>query len=135
MITAVDSSIILDVLLRDPVHHDDSVNAIQRAHREGRLVVSEFVIAEIHPVVGGSIESFLSDWELEFIPCSREAAIRAGALFSSWLRSGRKRGRIVADFLIAAHSHHHADRLLSRDTGFSRKHFQGIRVVQPKDLR
>ncbi|BCU77706.1 type II toxin-antitoxin system VapC family toxin [Luteolibacter sp. LG18] len=135
MITALDSSVILDVVMADPVHRDASLAAIQRAHRDGRLVISDFVIAELHPVLGDSLPELLEDWQVEHVPGSRDAALHAGALFTSWLKSGGKRGRIVADFLIAAHAHHHADRLLTRDAGFSRKHFKHLTIVTPANLR
>lgn len=45
--------------------------------------------------------------------------------------AGGSRRRIVADFLIGAHGASVADRLLSRDRGFYRKHFETLTVVDP----
>ncbi len=78
--------------------------------------------------------ALLDDWELVFVPCSREAAVQAGECFSRYLSRGGKRGRIVADFLIAAHAQHHADRLLARDDGFKSDYFHDLRLFSPEEL-
>ena len=40
-----------------------------------------------------------------------------------------KRVRIPADFLIGAHAQTKADILLSRDSGFYKKYFKGLKVM------
>ncbi|MFH1566580.1 MAG: type II toxin-antitoxin system VapC family toxin [Gemmatimonadota bacterium] len=123
MISAVDSSVILDVVTGDPRH----------ASANGRLVACECVLTEIHPALDdpASFEEFLSDWQLEFVPSSQESAVMAGRHFAACLGPGGRPGRIVADFLIGAHAAIHAGRLLARDRGFLRDHFSGLRVVDP----
>ena len=49
MITALDSSIILDVLTADPRFADSAEQLLRRAFAEGRLVIGECVAAEILP--------------------------------------------------------------------------------------
>jgi AbrB family looped-hinge helix DNA binding protein len=44
------------------------------------------------------------------------------------------RDRVVTDFLIAAHAHNHATRLIARDRGFFRDHFGDLNVWYPDDL-
>jgi predicted nucleic acid-binding protein len=44
---------------------------------------------------------------------------------------GGRRTRIVSDFLIGAHALSAADRLLTRDRGFYRRYFAGIKVLDP----
>src|SRR5664280_2369781 len=118
MATAVDSSVLLDVLLDDPQHAESSAAAL-RAAAPDRLVVCEVVIAEISPVLAGaSIQEFLSDWQVKFIPSSVASAVLAGEMFRTYLERGGKRGRVVPDFLIAAHAQLHAGKLMARDRGY-----------------
>lgn len=51
MVTAVDSSVLLDVLLNDPKYVSPSTTALRRAVAEGSLAVSEVVIGEIVSVL------------------------------------------------------------------------------------
>ncbi len=52
MITALDSSVIIDVLIDDKKWKDPSLRALKQARAQGQLIVSSFVLAEITPVVG-----------------------------------------------------------------------------------
>ena len=133
MITALDSSVILDVLVDDPVWKSRSLAALRQARAEGRLIISEMVLAEISPALeGNSVREFLADWELDFQPCGLDAAVHAGECFTRYISRGGKRGRIVADFLVAAHAQLHGDRLLVRDDGFKRDYFGDLPLLLPE---
>lgn len=128
---AVDSSVLLDVLLDDPHCAESSEMALRDAAQAG-LVVCEVVIAEIAPTLAGSsIQEFLSDWQIKFISSSVESATLAGEMFRIYLERGGKRGRVVPDFLIAAHAQLHADGLLARDRGYYRDYFQELILRDP----
>ena len=133
MISAVDSSVILDVVTDNPLFAVSSERALRTASTEGKLVVCESVLAEIYPAFADPLvfEEFLSDWQLAFAPSSRESATLAGAHFAAYLERGGKQGRIVADFLIGAHAQAHADRLVARDRGFLRDYFAELSVLDP----
>lgn len=133
MATAIDSSVLLDVLLADPAHLAASEAALRAAVAQGDLLVGEVVLAEIAPVLpGGTIREFLSDWRIQFVPSSVESAILAGEMYRLYLERGGKRGRVVPDFLIAAHAQIHAGSLLARDRGYYRDYFQGLNLVEPR---
>jgi predicted nucleic acid-binding protein len=133
LITAVDSSVILDVLLDDPKHAQSAIEALTTARREGALRISEAVLAEIFPALDGDdLKSFLSDWALTFDPSSQDSAALAGQILGAYLSAGGKRGRVAADFLIGAHAQLHADRLLTRDQGFYREYFEALSVWNPQ---
>jgi len=128
---AVDSSVLPDVLLDDPLHGESSELALCDATRDGP-VVYETVIAEIVPVFAeASIQEFLSDWQIKFIPSSVESAILAGEMFRIYLERSGKRGRVVPDFPIAAHAQLHADGLLARDRGYHRDYCQKLNPLDP----
>jgi predicted nucleic acid-binding protein len=134
MITAVDSSVILDVLTGDHDKASASLAALRQASREGRLIVSESVIAEVRPAFESNplFEEFLRDWSLEFTPSTLQSSIRAGEMLRQMLgRNKRQEGRILPDFLIGAHALEHADRLLARDRGFLRDYFTELTLWDP----
>jgi len=131
MISALDSSVILDVLTANPRFADTSEALLRRAAAEGKLVIGECVLAEIIPVFKDekAVREFLADWQIEFVPSSLDSAVLAGRNFSRYLSRGGRTGRIVADFLIGAHAMLHADRLLARDRGYLRDYFSKLTVL------
>jgi hypothetical protein len=132
MVTAVDTSVLLDVLLNDPAHGAASISALRRATAEGSLVLCETSLAEIVPILpAADIPQFMGDWNLQFIPSSQASAILAGEMFRTYLARGGKRGRVVPDFLIAAHAQTHAQRLLARDRGYYRDYFTALSLWDP----
>ena len=48
-----------------------------------------------------------------------------------YLERGGKRGRVVPDFLIAAHAQLHAEGLLARDRGYYRDYFRNLTLFDP----
>ncbi len=94
-------------------------------------MIGECVLAEIVPAFKDdrALEEFLADWQIDFIPSSRESVVLAGRNFGRFLRPGGQKGRIVADFLIGAHAMVHADRLLARDRGYLREYFTKLTVL------
>ncbi len=136
MISAVDSSLILDVVTDAPAFAAASERLLRAAALEGQLVVNECVLAEIYPAFGQRqiFEEFFADWQLEFVPSSRQSASLAGEYFARHLKRGGKQGRIVVDFLIGAHAKMHADRLIARDRGYLRDYFEDLLVLDPSTL-
>ena len=134
MLTAVDSSVLLDVLTNSAEHADSSEEALRRAAGEGALIICECVVAEIRPAFAtcGQVDEFLSDWELRFVPSSRESALLAGEIFAAHMQRIRRKRGIIADFLIGAHAKVHADRLLARDLGYLRDYFSSLKLLIPK---
>jgi predicted nucleic acid-binding protein len=136
MRTAVDTSVILDVLTADPSHGASSEAALRRVAQQGRLVVGECVLAEITPAFRSGrsqIDEFLTDWDIDFTPSTKECAVLAGEMFTSYLRRRSKPDprRLVPDFLVGAHAKLLADRLLARDRGYFRDYFKGLTLLEP----
>ena len=133
MTTFVDSSALLDVLVSDPSFGDLSESALKQARSKGRLVVCEAVVAEIRPALSSDAEliEFCEDVGLEFEPCSFEAAMLAGSIYSRYLANAGTTKRVLPDFLIAAQARQKEYALLARDRGYYREYFEGIDVIDP----
>lgn len=133
MTTAVDSSVILDVLTDDAAFSNRSSQALRQASRQGQLVVCESVLAEVFPALGNRarVKQFLADWQLDFLPSDLESAMLAGEMFLAFKQRNRERKRILTDFLVGAHAMVHADRLLARDRGYLRDYFGNLKLVDP----
>lgn len=133
MISAIDTSVLLDIFLPDPAFLEKSHAAVREAFAEGLLVICEPVYAELASRFASQYEldHVLNESQIRVEPVSRDAAFLAGQMFSSYRTSGGKRERIITDFLIGSHAARRAGRLVTRDRGFYRQYFRDLTVINP----
>ena len=117
MITALDSSIVLDVLTGETAEAERSLSAIRKASQEGKLIIGESVLAENAPCSMKALNSRSSCGIGGSSSTGKpESALLAGEMLARLLSRKKERtGRILADFLIGAHAQIFAERLLARD--------------------
>ncbi|MCH7577335.1 MAG: type II toxin-antitoxin system VapC family toxin [Chloroflexi bacterium] len=148
MISAVDTNILLDVLIPDAPHGDESEHALAEALRAGAVLISDPVYAElaVHFAEQERLERFLADTGLRLESSNADALYRAGRAWSEYIRrrpsltcpqcgatpdlhcdkcgaSIQPRQHVVADFIIGAHALVQADQLLTRDRGYYATYF------------
>ena len=134
MITAVDSSVIIDILVADDRYGQASRRALATAQRTGATIACDVVWAEV--VAGFEsaqvAASALERLRIEYGAVNVTATAAAGASWRAYRARGGQRERILGDFLIGAHAMHQADRLLARDRGFYRTYFGKLRILDPE---
>ena len=136
MITAIDTNIVLDILLPNEEFCDASGRALESAASDGSLVACDLVYAElcIHFNTQSECDRFLQGSEIRIEALSSEAHFLAGRVWRTYRKQGGQRARILADFLIGAHAQVQASRLLSRDSGFYRKPFPKLSLIDPSTV-
>jgi predicted nucleic acid-binding protein len=136
MTSAVDSSVLLDVLGADPRFGERSREALRRAFDGGALIACEVVWSEVraHFASQEDFRESLLRLGVRYEALTETAALAAGQAWRRFCHTQKRpRTRVIADFLIAAHAHERADVLLSRDRGFFRLHFPELQLVDPAD--
>lgn len=155
MITAVDTNALLALLYEDD-HTDTAEAELRRAYREGRVVITSIVYAELAADgrfdARSALDRFLEDLSIQLVEPSREALFRAGERFQQY--TGRRpdglqcpscgtkqamrceecgesltpRQHIAADFVIGGHATVDGDALVSFDNAFYGTYFPSSTV-------
>jgi predicted nucleic acid-binding protein len=133
MITAVDTSILLDIFTDDPAFRVGSLAAVRASLSRGSIVACDIVWAEVAAAFadGASASRALAAIPVDFSGVDVQSAASAGAAWQAYRARGGSRERIISDFVIGAHALIQADLLLTRDRGFHRTAFKSLKIVDP----
>ena len=125
MITAVDTSVLLDVFLPDERHGPRSAQWLRAAYDRGAVLVCDVVYAELVPAFDDrtALDVVLRELGAAASPIDTAVAYEAGLRWRRYRQAGGPRERIITDFLIGAHAVLKADAFLTRDRGFYATYF------------
>jgi predicted nucleic acid-binding protein len=134
MATLVDTNVLVDIAVRDPVWLDWSRSALTKAEKAGPLVINPVIFAEfsVRYETLDEVEALLpwDDFAREGLPWS--AAFAAGAAFRKYRKSGGGRERVLPDFLIGAHAVIRDYAILTRDAKGYRSYFPDVELITPE---
>lgn len=139
---AIDSSVLIDLLGGDP-RSDAAEICVRNALNAGPVAVVDVVISEVTAGLGHGSEmaEAIDDLGIHYSPLELRSAIRAGEMQRKYnermrARPGATRSpisrRTIADFLIGAHAMLQCHGLITRDQGFFRDYFKGLKIIVPK---
>ncbi len=135
MITAVDTSVLLDVFLPDENHGPRSAQRLRTAYDRGAILVCDVVYAELVPafVDRSALDRVLREIGGTASPIDTAIAYEAGMRWRRYRQAGGPRKRIITDFLIGAHAVAAADTFLTRDRGFYATYFSELALARAED--
>ena len=140
---AIDSSVLID-LLGDGVRAGEAEVCLRQALARGPVVVCDVVVSEVVSGLasfgagGVALLAALEDAGIAYNAVASGAAVRAGEMQRRYKERRRGAGlpaageHMVPDFLIGAHALLQCTALITRDAGFFRDYFKGLKVIVPK---
>lgn len=136
---AVDTSILVDYIGDGPLA-EQAEQLLRVALSSGPVVACDVVISEVVAGLGHSdiVLETLEAIGISYSPLELRSALRAGEMqrrYRTRLQvpsEASQARRSVPDFLIGAHALLQCQGLITRDAGFFRDYFKGLRVIAPK---
>ena len=137
---AIDSSVLIDLLGED-ARAGAAELSLRDALAHGPVVLCDVVVSEITAGLGHGAEIMdaVEEMGMSYLPVERKSAIRAGEMqrrYKQRLRTLGQTGlavqRTVPDFIVGAHALLQCSALITRDAGFFRDYFKGLKVIVPK---
>ena len=127
---AVDTSVLID-LLGDDARADAAEACLRMALGSGPVGVCDIVVSEVTAGLGhgAQVMDALEEMGLEFSAIEQRSAVRAGENLPPPALDADQ--RTIPDFLVGAHALLQCTALITRDAGFFRDYFKGLKVIVP----
>ena len=129
----VDSSVLLDMLQRDPVWEARSTAAFRLAGMRDDIAISDIVYAEVAPGFEepADLDRALAALGLKTRTPPKQALFLAGHAFKRYRRQRGTKTGVLPDFFIGAHAAVEGASLLTRDPGRVRAYFPTVSLIAP----
>ena len=155
MVTAIDTNILLDILIPNQDFLKSSLQKLEKCSQDGDLIICEIVYAELASrfIRELDINRFLRDAKIEIIFSDRETFYKASQIWKTYLSKSSRKSycpqcgkeidlrckncnyhlnlprRLLNDFIIGSHAQSFADVFLTRDRGFYRNYFKTMKII------
>lgn len=132
MIAAVDSSVLI-AIFKNERSGGKWLDFLLQLRAENHLTACDVVWSEVAPFFSSldSLKSRMAAIGVSFSLLDETIAFEAGRLFAAYRKRGGGRGRMIPDFMIAAHALHHGARLATADSDFMKAQFPRLKILQP----
>lgn len=134
MATLIDTNVLVDLAVRDPVWHEWSRTQLLAASRRGRVVINQIIYSEFSYRYDRpeEVESLLPEPEFlrEGLPWS--AAFAAAQAFRLYRAGGGHKEHVLPDFFIGAHAVVRGYPILTRDPVGYRSYFPTVELITPE---
>lgn len=132
--TLIDSNVLIDIAIEDPVWSSWSRQALADARERGPVAINPIVYAELAPAFASAadLDAAIPADEVARLALPFEAAWRAAQAFVRYRRGGGQRHSPLPDFYIGAHALVADLVLLTRDGGRYRTYFPEVALVAPE---
>ena len=130
MLSVIDTNILLDIFLPDPLHGASSMKLLETVYHEGSMLICDIIYSEIAPQFEEKklLDESLEKMGISIVRANTDTLYKAGQLWLKYRKQQKTRDRIIPDFIIGAFSMIQGDRLITRDRGFYREYFKGLRI-------
>lgn len=154
MVTAIDTNILLDILIPDKRHFNTSKKLLDEACGGGALIICEIVYVELANQFEtlNDLEQFLTETGIRLKKSNEKSLYESSIAWKKYLENRKSKitcascgskirvncaecgaglkikQHILSDFLIGGHALEHADILLTRDRGYYSTYFKTLRV-------
>ena len=136
---AVDTSVLVDLLGGD-ARADAAEACLRLALGQGPVVACAVVVSELTAGLGHGAEVMdaLEEMGLAYSVIDQRSAVRAGEMQRKYRQRLHNAAdsddpfRSIPDFLVGAHAMLQCQGLITRDSGFFRDYFKGLKVIVPK---
>lgn len=129
---AIDTPVLIDLLTGGP-GADAAEVSLRQCLVGGPVVVCDVTLAEVCGALrdGSEVLGVLEDMSIRYLPVETKSALRAGEMQRRHRQRADGRPRSVADFMVGAHALLQCDGLITRDAGFYRDYFKGLKLFVP----
>jgi predicted nucleic acid-binding protein len=133
----VDSNILIDIFVRDPIWAAPSAHSLTDAAGESRVCVNQIIVSEVAPRFD-TLDEFIGrvvTFGIEIELLDNEASYCAGLAFNEYRRRRRSVSEVpksvLPDFFIGGHAQILGASILTRDPRFYRTYFPSVPLITP----